>query len=72
MIMLLFLDKWYFVNSAETGDAISINPLRIGGSYITLPTTPGLGLEIKEAALEHYSYRDFPQVKLGTYADERP
>ena len=71
-VMPNFLITEYFVNFAETGDAISVNPLRVEGGYITLPTTPGLGLEIDEAALEHYPFRNFPQVKLRTYADEGP
>jgi galactonate dehydratase len=71
-VMPNFLITEYFVNFTETGDAISVNPLRVEGGYITLPTTPGLGLEIKEAALEHYSFRDFPSVRLRTYADEGP
>lgn len=71
-VMPNFLITEYFVNFAETGNAISVNPLRVEGGYITMPTTPGLGLEIDEAALEHYPFHDFPQVKLRTYADEGP
>jgi galactonate dehydratase len=71
-VMPNFLITEYFVNFAKTGNAISVNPLRVEGGYITLPTTPGLGLEIDEAALEHYPFHDFPQVKLRTYADEGP
>jgi len=71
-VMPNFLITEYFVNFTETGDAISVNPLRVEGGYITLPTTPGLGLEIEEAALEHYSFRDFPPVRLRTCAEEGP
>jgi galactonate dehydratase len=71
-VMPNFLITEYFVNFAEMGNAISVNPLRVEGGYIALPTAPGLGLEIEEAALEHYPFRDFPQVRLRTYADEGP
>jgi galactonate dehydratase len=55
-----FLITEYFVNFSEVGDAISMNPLRVEGGYIRLPTTPGLGLEINEEALKNYSFQEFP------------
>ena len=71
-VMPNFLITEYFVNFTETGNAISVNPLIVESGYIKLPTTPGLGLEIEEAALEAYSFRDFPPVRLRTYVDEGP
>ena len=71
-VMPNFLITEYFVNFTETGDAISVNPFKVEGGYIDLPTAPGLGLEIEEAALAHYSFRDFPPVRPRTYADEGP
>jgi len=71
-VMPNFLITEYFVNFTETGNAISVNPLRVENSYITLPTAPGLGLEIDEAALKDYAPRDFAPVRLRTYADEGP
>ncbi len=55
-----FLIAEYFVSFSEAGDAISVNPLKVKESYISLPTRPGLGLEINEAVLKNYSFREFP------------
>jgi len=71
-VMPNFLITEYFVNFMETGNTISVNPFKVEGGYIALPTEPGLGLEIDEAALENYPFRDFPQVNLRDYADEGP
>lgn len=55
-----FLITEYYVNFAEPGNTISVNPFKVEEGYIKLPTTPGLGLEINEEALKKYSYREFP------------
>ncbi|MBW2059706.1 MAG: mandelate racemase/muconate lactonizing enzyme family protein [Deltaproteobacteria bacterium] len=67
-----FLITEYFVNFAEPGDAISVNPLRVEGGYIKIPTGPGLGLEIDEDALWRYPYQESPPRSLGSHEDHSP
>ena len=67
-----FLITEYFVNFTETGNVISKNPFKVENGYITLPTTPGLGLEIDEAALADYAFHEFPPFNLRTYEEEGP
>jgi galactonate dehydratase len=55
-----FLIAEYFVSFSEVGNAISMDPLKVEGGYISLPTIPGLGLEINEEALKNYSFQEFP------------
>jgi galactonate dehydratase len=66
-----FLITEYFVNFEEVGKAIT-NPLVPKDGVITLPTAPGLGVEINEEALAEYAYREFPNRKLRHPADEVP
>ena len=66
-----FLITEYFVNFEEVGKAIA-NPLTPVNGVITLPTAPGLGVEIDEAALTHYAYQEFPNRNLRRPADEVP
>ena len=58
-----FVITEYFINFKETGDAISVNPLKVERGHIGLPTGPGLGIEIDEGALKSYSYKGFPMRK---------
>lgn len=67
-----FLITEYYVNFAEAGNAISVNPFKVEGGYIKLPTQPGLGLEIDEEALKERSYREFPPRKFRSYREEGP
>jgi L-alanine-DL-glutamate epimerase-like enolase superfamily enzyme len=39
---------------------------------ISLPTAPGLGVELNEDALAHYAYREFPNRNLRRPQDEAP
>jgi galactonate dehydratase len=66
-----FLITEYFVNFEEVSRAIA-TPLLPTDGMITLPTAPGLGVEIDEAALAHYAYREFPDRTLRHPADEAP
>jgi galactonate dehydratase len=59
-----FLITEYFVNFEPIGHEIVRNPFKVENSYITLPTTPGLGLELDETALARYPYREFPLRSL--------
>jgi galactonate dehydratase len=67
-----FLITEYFVNFQGRGDDIAIRPFTVENGYITLPTTPGLGLELKEAELAKYPYREFPLRALRQASDEGP
>jgi len=60
----------YFVNFEERGAEITVEPLRVDGGYITLPQRPGLGVELRQEALERHPYREFPLRKLPTHRDE--
>jgi hypothetical protein len=67
-----FLIVEYFVNFAEAGNAISVNPIKVEDGYINLPTGPGLGLDLKEDALKKYPFREFlPGTGDGPEADQR-
>jgi galactonate dehydratase len=66
-----FLIAEYFVNFEEAGKAIA-SPLAPVNGVITLPSAPGLGVEIDEDALARYPYREFPRRNLRRPADEAP
>jgi galactonate dehydratase len=67
-----FLITEYFVNFKGRGDDISVNPFTVENSYITLPTAPGLGLELREEELVKHPYREFPLRSLRQAKDEGP
>jgi galactonate dehydratase len=67
-----FLITEYFVNFAETGAAISTNPFQVEEGYIRIPTVPGLGLGINEAALGKYPFQEFPPSRFPAYTEEGP
>jgi len=67
-----FLITEYFVNFTALGDELSVEPLRVEKGYIPLPTRPGLGVELNEAALAKYPYRPFPDRKLRQIHEEGP
>jgi len=67
-----FLITEYFVNWEEAGAAIARPPLVAHDGYITLPTTPGLGLDLDEAALLAHGYREFPTRAIRHPGDEGP
>ncbi|OGG43555.1 MAG: hypothetical protein A3F84_20510 [Candidatus Handelsmanbacteria bacterium RIFCSPLOWO2_12_FULL_64_10] len=67
-----FLITEYFVNFTALGDELSVEPIRVQNGYIPLPTRPGLGIELKEAALAKYPYRPFPDRRLRQVHEEGP
>jgi galactonate dehydratase len=67
-----FLITEYFVNFKARGDEIAVDPFVVENGYITLPTRPGLGLELDEAAMARHPYREFPLRALRQAADEGP
>jgi L-alanine-DL-glutamate epimerase-like enolase superfamily enzyme len=55
-----------------TSNEIAVNPLRVENGAIALPTGPGVGLELDEAALARYPYRGGRRRPLMEPAQERP
>lgn len=66
-----FLICEYFVNFTEIGARIQRNPFIVQDSYIAIPTTPGLGVDIDEAALAEFAYQEFPRRRIREPRDER-
>ena len=50
----------YFVNFEEMGREIARPPFSVEQSYVALPTTPGLGIDLDEDALARHPYREAP------------
>jgi galactonate dehydratase len=67
-----FLITEYFVNFEAFGQRVARNPLLAKDGYIALPTAPGLGVEMDEAALLEHGYREFPARRIRQYGDEGP
>ena len=65
-----FLITEYFLPFVELGDRISRNQLKPVNGFIPLPTGPGLGLDIDEAMLANYPYKQFPLRKLPFPEDD--
>ena len=69
-VMPNFLITEYFVNFEEMGKRIAKPPLLQQGSYVPLPTTPGLGIELDEDALRAHAYQQFKTRNIRHPADE--
>jgi galactonate dehydratase len=67
-----FLITEFFVSLMALGSEIAVEPFKVEGGYITLPTKPGLGIELSEAALARHPYQDFPVRALRQYDEEGP
>ena len=67
-----FLITEYFVNFESVGNEIAVDPFRVENGYITIPTTPGLGIDLDEEALSGYPFRRFPGRTLRHPRDEGP
>lgn len=67
-----FLITEYFVNFEPAGNEIAVAPFVVEDGYITLPTAPGLGIELDEDALARFPFRPFPARKLRHPHDEGP
>ena len=65
-----FLITEYFVNFEAVGNVINRTPLRVENSYITLPTSPGLGVDLDEDELRRRPYRERPLRSLRRPEDE--
>jgi galactonate dehydratase len=67
-----FLITEYFVNFEPVAKEVAIGGLVAENGYLALPTTPGLGLDIDEAALARYPYQEFRARAIRHPGDEGP
>ncbi|MDE2889923.1 MAG: mandelate racemase/muconate lactonizing enzyme family protein [Gemmatimonadota bacterium] len=67
-----FLITEYFVNFEPAGNEIAVEPFVVEDGYITLPTAPGLGIDLDEGALAKHPFRSFPGRNLRRPCDEGP
>ena len=65
-----FLITEYFVNFEKVGQAVARPALQVENGFIALPTAPGLGLDLDEAALARYPYRERSPRPLRRPGDE--
>ena len=65
-----FLITEYFIYFEKTGQAVSVNPFKVEDGYIKLPTSPGLGLELKEEELLKLPYQQSSPRSLRHYNEE--
>ena len=71
-LMPNFLITEYFVKLEAFGKSVSVNPLEPTDGYITLPSTPGLGIEVDEDQLRSYPYEKFPARNIRQFNEEGP
>ena len=67
-----FLITEYFVNFEARGREIASPGFEVRDGYIAVPQSPGLGIELDEAALARHPGRQFPPRALPSPADEGP
>ena len=65
-----FIITEYFLPLAEFGDRICPNQLKPKNGYIELPTAPGLGVDIDEAALARFPGKPYAPRALRHPGDE--
>lgn len=65
-----FLITEYFVNFEAMGNQIARAPFVVQDSYITLPTAPGLGIDLNEEVLARHPYKERPLRTLRMPQDE--
>jgi galactonate dehydratase len=65
-----FLITEYFVNFEAVGQEVARPPLLPVNGYITVPETPGLGIDLDESALRARAYKDFPLHAMRAPRDE--
>jgi len=61
-----FLITEYFVNFESRAAEVAVNPFRVDRGYLTVPTGPGLGVELREDVLVRYADREFPARTIPT------
>jgi galactonate dehydratase len=67
-----FLITEYFVNFDARAAEVAVTPFRLDHGYLTVPTAPGLGIDLREDVLARYAYREFPPRTIPTPGDEGP
>ncbi len=67
-----FLIMEYPVAWEPVANEIARNPLTVEDGAIALPTAPGIGIDLDEAALARFPYRGPRQRQLLSPEDERP
>ena len=67
-----FLITEYFVNLESFGQAIAVNPFQVVDGYISVPDSPGLGIDLDERVLAQYPYQPFPARSPRQYYEEGP
>jgi galactonate dehydratase len=69
-VMPNFLITEYFVNYAERSRELVDLPLEPVDGYVDLPTAPGLGIEVDEAAVRGLPAPGRPTRRISSYQDE--
>ena len=67
-----FLITEYFVNLEEFGRDIARTPFEARDGYISVPDTPGIGIDLDEERLAAYPYKPFPARSPRQYWEEGP
>ena len=67
-----FLITEYFVSLEEFGREIAVEPFEVVDGYIRVPETPGLGIDLDEAALARHPYQRLPPRSPRQYHEEGP
>jgi galactonate dehydratase len=67
-----FLIMEYPVAWEATANQIAVNPLTVEDGAIALPTAPGIGIDLDEAALARFPYRGGRRRELRSPGDEWP
>jgi galactonate dehydratase len=62
-----FLILEYFLFFESLANDIAVNPFTVKNGYIKLSKCPGLGIQLKEDALSHYKYKEFPKRHIDQY-----
>jgi galactonate dehydratase len=65
-----FLITEYFVNFEERGRDVACTPFEVSNGYIALPTGPGLGIELDEAALARHPLGERRPRRIRQFSDE--
>jgi L-alanine-DL-glutamate epimerase-like enolase superfamily enzyme len=60
------------VNFEPRGAEIAVTPFQVEQGYLTVPSAPGLGIELREDVLARYAYREFPVRAVPSPRDEGP
>ena len=67
-----FLITEYFVNFEELSREIAATSFEVRDGYVELPSGPGLGIELREEALQAHPYQPMPARRIRQPADEGP